>query len=213
MFWVGTSLGVAQAPATQVKAVTEVQPTFPAEAKNPVYGDVVRVAVNINKKGVVTAARAFGPLAPCSDLKDPVVTSIRRAAEDAAKKYVFEPVLNGGKPIEVGVMIPFRLQPRYVPSPADEKKIIRGGVLNGRALSLPKPDYPAKAKANRVTGAVEVEILISEDGSVISAGSRAGHPDLIDGAVESACAAKFTPTLLSGQPVKVSGIITYNFIP
>jgi hypothetical protein len=31
-------------------------------------------------------------------------------------------------------------------------------------------------------------------------------------AVEAASQAKFTPTLLSGEPVKVGGIITYNFV-
>jgi protein TonB len=86
-------------------------------------------------------------------------------------------------------------------------------VLNGKATSLPKPPYPPAAKAVRASGAVSVQVLISETGSVISASAVSGHPLLRPAAVSAARGARFSPTLLSGQPVKVSGVITYNFVP
>jgi periplasmic protein TonB len=90
-------------------------------------------------------------------------------------------------------------------------KPISGGILNGKALSLPAPAYPDMAKRMRVTGVVEVEVIIDLNGKVISAKAVKG-PAFLTGAAEAAARqAKFTPTLLSGQPVKVSGIITYNF--
>lgn len=92
-------------------------------------------------------------------------------------------------------------------------KTVSGGVLNGKATSLPKPNYPAAAKAVRAGGAVSVQVLISESGSVISATAVSGHPLLRAAAVQAAQGAHFSPTLLSGQPVKVSGVITYNFVP
>jgi len=55
--------------------------------------------------------------------------------------------------------------------------------------------------------------LIDETGKVVSASAAGGHPLLQAAAVSAARGARFSPTLLSGQPVKVSGIITYNFVP
>jgi|SRR5438093_2276268 len=92
-------------------------------------------------------------------------------------------------------------------------KTISGGVLNGKAISLPKPAYPPAARAVRASGAVQVQVLIDEEGRVVSASAAGGHPLLQAAAVAAARGARFSPTLLSGQPVKVSGIITYNFVP
>jgi protein TonB len=102
------------------------------------------------------------------------------------------------------------------PPPPPVKKIpkqISGGVLNGKATSLPKPPYPPAARAVRASGAVSVQVLIDESGNVVSASAVSGHPLLRAAAVQAARGARFSPTQLSGQPVKVSGVITYNFVP
>ena len=92
------------------------------------------------------------------------------------------------------------------------KKIVEGGVLNGHAVRKPPPDYPLAAKQQRVMGTVVVQIVVDESGKVIKAEALCGHPLLAKAAVEAARGARFTPTLLSGMPVKVSGVITYNFV-
>ncbi len=102
--------------------------------------------------------------------------------------------------------------PVYAASPDPPKQIV-GGVVNGKALSLPKPPYPREARAARASGAVSVQVLIGEDGKLISAQAVSGHPLLQFAARAAACAAKFSPTQLQGIPVKVSGVITYNFVP
>jgi TonB family protein len=91
-------------------------------------------------------------------------------------------------------------------------KTISGGVLNGKAYELPKPSYPPAARAVGASGAVSVQVLIDENGGVISAKAVSGHPLLQAAAVEAARGAKFAPTRLSGVPVRVAGIITYNFV-
>jgi protein TonB len=101
--------------------------------------------------------------------------------------------------------------PKATPKPVP--KTVSGGVLNGKATSLPKPAYPAAARAVRASGSVSVQVLISESGGVISASAVSGHPLLRAAAESAARGARFSPTMLSGQPVKVSGVITYNFIP
>jgi protein TonB len=90
-------------------------------------------------------------------------------------------------------------------------KPISGGVLNGSAISLPKPNYPEAAKNVRAAGVVTVEVIIDVSGKVISAKATSGHPLLQQSAVQAAYQAKFSPTTLSGQPVRVSGTINYNF--
>ena len=101
--------------------------------------------------------------------------------------------------------------PKATPKPAP--KTVSGGVLNGKATSLPKPAYPPAAKAVRAAGAVSVQVLIDESGRVVSASAVSGHPLLRAAAEGAARGARFSPTLLSGQAVKVSGVITYNFVP
>jgi len=99
------------------------------------------------------------------------------------------------------------------PVKKEPPKTVSGGVLNGKAVSLPKPPYPPAARAVRASGAVTVQVLIDETGRVVSASAASGHPLLQAAAVSAARQARFSPTMLSGQPVKVSGIITYNFVP
>ncbi|MDQ4121404.1 MAG: energy transducer TonB [Acidobacteriota bacterium] len=99
--------------------------------------------------------------------------------------------------------------------PREEKKLVTvsKGVVNGFAIRLPKPAYPATAKAVNASGVVNVQVLIDEEGNVVSAVATNGHPLLKAAAVNAAKQAKFTPTKLSEQPVKVTGVIVYNFIP
>ncbi len=101
--------------------------------------------------------------------------------------------------------------PAPVMTPKPIPKIVSKGVINGSAISLPKPAYPPTAKAVGASGAVNVQVTIDEAGNVTSASAVSGHPLLRQVAAQAARGAKFKPTLLSGQAVKVSGIIVYNF--
>jgi protein TonB len=117
----------------------------------------------------------------------------------------------GGNPVKVSDDEP-PPRPTPKPSPTPPKGPISGGVLNGKAISKPQPVYPAIAKAARQQGTVVVQILVDESGKVVSAHAVSGPPLLQQAAVQAAYQARFSPTLLSGQPVKVSGTITYNFV-
>jgi len=92
-----------------------------------------------------------------------------------------------------------------------DPKAIQGGVLNGKAIHLAQPAYPPIARAAKASGQVVVQITIDEDGNVISASVDSGHPLLRAAAVAAARESKFSPTRLSGQPVKVQGVVIYNF--
>jgi protein TonB len=94
-----------------------------------------------------------------------------------------------------------------------ENSKIDGGVLNGKALALPHPAYPRLARAANASGTVTVQVLIDEEGNVSQARAVDGHPLLQAVSVAAARQAKFSPTLLEGEPVKVTGVIRYNFVP
>jgi TonB family protein len=98
------------------------------------------------------------------------------------------------------------------PGGMSPKEIISGGVLNGKAVKKPPPHYPPVAKAAGQQGTVVVQITVDEEGNVISAKAVSGAPLLRGAGEEAARGAKFTPTTICGHPVKVSGVITYNFV-
>jgi TonB family protein len=96
-------------------------------------------------------------------------------------------------------------------TPVPRKHGISVGNLNKKVLSMPKLAMPEKAKAAGASGPVQMRLEVDENGRVTSAKPLSGHPLLQQEAVSAAKKYKFKPTLLSGVPVKVSGIIVYNF--
>lgn len=99
--------------------------------------------------------------------------------------------------------------PSVTPAP---RAPVSGGVLNGKAISLPKPQYPPIARTAHASGTVTVQVTVDENGNVISAHAISGHPLLQASAVVAARSARFSPTKLSGVAVKVTGVLTYNFV-
>ena len=104
------------------------------------------------------------------------------------------------------------IEPPPAPTPKPAPKVVRKEVINSEAISLPKPAYPPIAQAGRIQGPVNIQVLIDEQGKVISAKVISGSPLLARAALNAAYQARFSPTMLGEQPVKVSGVITYNFI-
>ena len=92
------------------------------------------------------------------------------------------------------------------------KAQVSGGILNGRAVKLVKPSYPAEAHKAGASGTVEVRIVFDEAGKVIWARAISGHPLLRAACEEAAWQSTFPPLTLSGQPVKVMGVLVYNFV-
>lgn len=101
--------------------------------------------------------------------------------------------------------------PPPTPAPRPMLRPVSGGVLNGTAVSLPAPSYPETARRLRLAGLVSIEVVVDETGKVISAVATSGPSALREVAVQAALKARFSPTTLSGQPVKVSGLINYKF--
>ena len=103
--------------------------------------------------------------------------------------------------------------PAAAPKPEIPKVLkVSQGVLTSKVINLPRPNYPQLAKQIHLQGSVSIQVLIDENGKVVSAKALSGHQVLVNAAEAAALQARFSPTLLSGQPVKVSGVIIYNFV-
>ena len=133
--------------------------------------------------------------------------TFKRGPCGAKRPAASAPVFAAAPPSEAPPPAP----PRSACSANRAAYVVQGGVLNGKAVSKPLPLYPAEARAAGVRGTVVVKIVVDEGGGVESAAAESGPFMLRESAEEAARQARFSPTLLSGQPVRVSGVVTYNF--
>jgi protein TonB len=103
-------------------------------------------------------------------------------------------------------------QPHPVPQ-VDTTRPVRltSTVLQGKAIERRTPNYPPLARQIHLSGSVSVEVMLTLDGHVETARAISGHPLLVTAAVEAARGWRFEPTLLNGTPVRVSGVIVFNF--
>ncbi|CAN5627810.1 hypothetical protein BH20ACI4_BH20ACI4_31430 [soil metagenome] len=197
------SISPIKSPILNSLAINLVEPEYPAAARAVRPSGAVNVRVEIDEDGNVASAEAISghPL-------------LRAAAVNAALLSKFKPTVSNGHPVKANGVVVFRFfSPAADENPPDNEKIISGGVVNGKALSLPKPAYPIEARNERASGAVNVQVVIDESGNVISAKAVSGHELLREASEQAALGAKFSPTILEGVPVKVSGVIVYNFVP
>lgn len=141
-----------------------------------------------------------------------VVTRVGTADSNATAPMPAGPGSGNTVAAPATTVIPTDEPPPAEVKPTPPRAPISGGVLNGKAISLPKPAYPPIARAAHAAGTVVVQVLIDENGNVVSAHAVSGHPLLQAAAVGAARQARFSPTKLSGQPVKVTGVIQYNFV-
>ena len=136
------------------------------------------------------------------------------SASNTATKIVSGPVdvkTPAVNPSQEAIRMMLDSEPPPSPGPKPILKPVSGGVLNGTAVLLPPPTYPDAAKRMRVQGMVTVDVILDETGKVVAANATSGPTVLRDAAVQAALKARFSPTKLSGQPVKVSGVINYKF--
>ncbi len=98
------------------------------------------------------------------------------------------------------------------PTPPPVNRPVNAGVLNGQAISLPKPAYPAPARAVRANGQVTVQVTLDENGTVTSAKALNGNPLLRQPAEAAARQSRFNPFRISGQAVPATGVLIYNFV-
>lgn len=154
--------------------------------KTGIYGEV-SIKVTVSRTGKVLSAEFLeGPGWTCPEVTNQAITSFRSAARDAATKATFSAAMLNNEKVESEAILKYLFQPVkaspaaglsiggesegarlfMVEDPAkgedaskEQSNKDSQGVLNGKALKLSKPTYPAAAKAVRASGS----------------GSNAGH--------------------------------------
>jgi TonB family protein len=199
------------------------EPYYPADlVPNLPENRTIEVLARINERGEVFEDYIF-VAKNCDGSANAIDEELQAAIEKAVRQTIFSPARRGGVPIISAFTLKFEFPKKEAPpKPIDpqpeEKKTEpsdsprKGGVANGVALSLPKPKYPATARLFHVEGPARIQLSIDEQGNVTHVEGASGHPILLTAAADAACQAKFSPTLLSGVAVKVTGVITYNFV-
>jgi protein TonB len=201
--------------APQQDPAPATQPNTPRDASDNTHSITERAVAMLSVNHPEVPPEAIGttasPNPPIPDAGAYAITGRNR-----------DPGAAGGPPSPAGaggrVAVPSREvvltddNPPPPPEPPKPPKVVSKGVITGLAVYLPKPTYTDIAKRARAQGSVSVQVLIDENGRVISAKALSGSPFLTVEAQKAAMQARFAPTLLSNQPVKVSGVITYNFV-
>jgi TonB family protein len=94
----------------------------------------------------------------------------------------------------------------------DSKNLAAAGIMIGKAVNAVEPTYSPQARQAGISGAVVMKIEVDEEGKVVHVKTLCGHSLLTKGAEQAVLRSRFKPTISSGQPKKVTGIIIYNFI-
>ena len=160
--------------------------------------------------------RLVKPLPPTSRNTPTVAGGVTNGSKYVDGPPIFNNSIADESPAPVPVAKPSPTPtPKVDPTPTPTPKapeVIVSKMISSQAIKKIQPPYPSMAKAVRAAGAVQVQVLISEEGRVISASSISGHPLLRDAAVQAAHQWVFSPTLLNGKAFKASGVLTFNFI-
>jgi TonB family protein len=154
--------------------------------------------VKVDDRSDAKINKALPTIAPDKDapdiqvLESPVLASLSNSTKDTSS-LILEP------------------PPSVKVTPPSYRLIYKEGVLRSKAVDLPIPVYPMAARSLQAPGEVSVEVIIDTVGRVISARVIKGHKLFHQTALEAALKSRFTPTTISNVPVKVTGVINYDF--
>jgi TonB family protein len=183
-------------------------PEYSEEARKAKWQGAVLLQVVIDDSGVPQNIQVVRPLGLGLDQK----------AIEAVEKWRFKPGMKDGQPVPVAANIEVQFRLLQSPELAAGAPTVAGavqvseGVMSSRIVSRVPPDYPPTAKAARVQGAVQINLLVGPDGKVQNLQAVSGPAMLTQAAMEAVRQWVYQPFLLNGQPVAVQTTTTVNFV-
>jgi TonB family protein len=193
-------LALATAENAYGKESREILPFLKAFAEFYIFADKPGEAQELFVRRYLLAAKHFPPDAPqLQEIEDEYYCHVALTIKPSNIRDITERNLNFTAAVSSVKTVGGR-------------KVINSGFLNGKAILLQKPDYPASAKARRASGTIPVRVVIDEKGKVTEAKAVCGDTDLRKASEAAARQSKFTPVRIDGEAVKVNGIIVYNFL-
>ncbi|HEX8559028.1 MAG TPA: energy transducer TonB [Pyrinomonadaceae bacterium] len=186
-----------------------------SEARQHLFSSEMRIA-SISEPPATRPTPAPAAGAAANRPSAPAPRAEQRTADAAAAKKASAPA--GAQPTSASAQPPSasangaQQQPAAAAAaPAAGVSPVSVGSLVGKARQRVAPSYPQLARAARVSGAVVVYLVVNEKGDVESVARADGPQQLQAAAIEAARRWKFNPTVVDGQPVRVSGFLSFNF--
>jgi periplasmic protein TonB len=131
------------------------------------------------------------------------IGSIGNFGDSAGTGKGLEPILPASGPIK---------EPEAPRRPNKGRELIRvGSIEPSKLIRKVDPVYPDLAIRARISGDVRLEAVVDEEGHVTSLQVMSGHPFLVEAAKQAVLQWKYSPTILSGEPVAILAIITVSF--
>lgn len=96
-------------------------------------------------------------------------------------------------------------------APGATRLAVDGQAQLGKIIERVEPEYPPLARQTRIQGTVRLHAIIGTDGRVEELEAIAGHPLLIQSAMDAVRKWRYSPTTLNGQPVEVETTIDVVF--
>lgn len=85
------------------------------------------------------------------------------------------------------------------------------GALGDRATTRVQPVYPREARLKKITGQVNVTLVVGEAGEVVSIEEVNGPEILKQSVLDVIKKWKFQPVIIDGTPARVRGSLNFNF--
>ena len=192
------------------KLIHKVAPIYPEEAKEARVEGIVVLGTRIDTKGRVSQVMVYRSQTPLLD----------KAAIEAVKQRVYEPLLIDGKPVEAvfTTTVRFKLKPDKAES-AEVVGGFPGGILKiGDSVDVPRlikkaePIYPVEARKALVQGIVVLEVTTDEEGHVAEAKVVRSDSSLLNQAsIDAVKQWVYEPLLSKGSPVRMSFHVTLTY--
>jgi hypothetical protein len=161
---------IAQEPDREAKVVNVPAFVMPADAEPAGIDGTLKIAISLDAAGTVKDVRIMaGPAWPCGTNPKTEISNVVEAVKRIIRAGTFMPAIKKGKAVEAELFASFAIGEAYQDilrkrereeakrAGKPEPKLVKGGVLNGRALKLPKPGYPLEARSLRLGGSVAVQ--------------------------------------------------------
>lgn len=180
----------------------------------------MQIGLTIKADGSLSDLRIYGgPMWPCGSKPGDEIENVQRAVKQYLLSQKWEPAMKNGKPVSSDVQITFLLSGRFrdATNNAQIEENLKKGInppmvevknLTPFVVSMPKQLMGSRSTISAKL--TEIQVLIDENGNVISAGGFHTAPTELKEARDLACGAKFKPLTLNRKPVKMSGLIMYG---
>jgi TonB family protein len=202
---------------TPPQLVKEVKPEYPPEAREAKIQGIVELECVVQTDGVPRDVQ----------VKRPANVMLDEAAIETVRQWRFKPGTKAGEavPVLVTIEISFTLRDRPAGNDSARSTSARSSApsaqrvyavdeVNKRPVVVRRviPKYTQEARDARISGTVELECVVLEDGTVGDVKvTESLDPGLDEQAVKAAKEWTFEPALKDGQPVAVRVAIEMTF--